>query len=624
MWPRALDLPWFPRRPGRRSRFIQEKRGIADRQPDISRPPDESHPDNLWQTLSDVGEGQLDDEETETRPLAAAETYPLINRNLLTPPTTMRGWRDTVGGAPFAAGGNALPLHARRMPDRHYLKEPAVPLNLTVKKQPVHTADEAYPVIIQNLFLSPAAKIGLPGTTPELHRDTPAAAPSPPPDVGKIRAGSGAEVIPSHGEPAGSVVAPGVSPSYQMQKADLRQTRAAGNEREGITQPHLTHLGQTLSRLLKPVIPRVISQHRPVEAPPITGEGISEGHAVARQKVRHIEASENQKDDSRVTAPRVALPFIARMPGIEMTAQPAVKSDKLSMLARLKQPATRVPGNLLRASPAPGGSPVSDASKIPGPSVIPEKAEHFNELASDTVLPEVLSGSEGSEEVSGEISRQLPRSGQVRRQKPRAGLSVDLAGDKANARYQTEGMAGMKQSSDMLHPVTLEYGSIGQGFFRRRGDKTLPVRTSEITLSHRQTTIVPSSQLFKAEAKAPLAPGKNYARQPALELPLAASLEPKATFRSPPGEELLTAMYTTIPELAASRYPDMPELALAPVGATPVASSRIARAEEGGTEGGEHGGESVTAPDIDAIAHDVYGILKRRLMAERERALGVY
>ena len=38
----------------------------------------------------------------------------------------------------------------------------------------------------------------------------------------------------------------------------------------------------------------------------------------------------------------------------------------------------------------------------------------------------------------------------------------------------------------------------------------------------------------------------------------------------------------------------------------------------------EQEGEEVTPQEIDVIASNVYGILKRRLMAERERALGVY
>jgi hypothetical protein len=120
-------------------------------------------------------------------------------------------------------------------------------------------------------------------------------------------------------------------------------------------------------------------------------------------------------------------------------------------------------------------------------------------------------------------------------------------------------------------------------------------------------------------------PGKKYIRQPALEMPLIAPIERETGSGGQPGEEPPANIHTILPEPTASGYPEMPEMALAQVSVTPATvSSRVDRAETTGPEGSEATDESVAAPDIDAIARDVYRILKRRLMAERERALGVF
>jgi hypothetical protein len=62
----------------------------------------------------------------------------------------------------------------------------------------------------------------------------------------------------------------------------------------------------------------------------------------------------------------------------------------------------------------------------------------------------------------------------------------------------------------------------------------------------------------------------------------------------------------------------MPELALAPVEQPAPAAATPPEAE---TKAREEAEEAAT-PDIDAIARDVYTILKRRLVREREQALG--
>lgn len=542
MWQRTLDLPWFLTRPRRSNRFTQTTRDIADRKLNRSLQPDELHPDTLLQTLSDAEEGQPGYEAAETYQLAADETYPLINSDLLSPPLAMRGLINTDSDFPFTANDTTLSLHTERLPDRHYLKESTEPPYFTAKKQPVLTADEAYPEIAKNMFLWRAVIVRAPDTTPERLHPTPASSSPAPPDteqaIDGLEAERGIEVI-----------SPDVYQSYQIRKADHRQTKVAEDRLgEDNWQPRHTSLGQRLSQVLMPITQRMTFQRRSMEVhPQVSGQGISEGHAFSIQNFYHPEASETQGDSSSVTAHQVTPPFVANMPQNGVSAQPNVQAaHSQRTLASLRQPS---------ASPAGSGSPIfGDASKRPGPSIIPRMAKHLSKLVSNTMLPEVLTYDEGSAVLPSGISRQLaPQRGQARRQKP------------------SEVYAPLSDKSE-------EYRFLyGQEY-------------------------VPSSL------------GNKYAHQPALELPVASSIEKNTRSSSPHSEELLISRDTTIPELA-----------LAPVGSRPVtASSHVAGAEARGTEGSEQEVEYVNAPDVDAVARDVYGILKRRLMAERERALGVY
>jgi len=149
---------------------------------------------------------------------------------------------------------------------------------------------------------------------------------------------------------------------------------------------------------------------------------------------------------------------------------------------------------------------------------------------------------------------------------------------------------------------------------------------------------LPSLQLFKSSASTPIsdrsetyglpwdqeyspsAPGYDYTRQPALDLPVASSIQPKAEPGTARSEELLTDIPYNTPEFAYSRSPNVPELALARVSRGSETTVFRAMEPEMRAEGTA---EEETAPDIDAIASDVYRILRRRLISERERTFGV-
>jgi len=140
---------------------------------------------------------------------------------------------------------------------------------------------------------------------------------------------------------------------------------------------------------------------------------------------------------------------------------------------------------------------------------------------------------------------------------------------------------------------------------------------------------LPGGRVNKSALSMTHAPDRKIVREPAPELPVISPRAPDARYSDGPGEELIANMYPSIPEMTVSRYPNVPDLALAPANgpastSSSTTSQRAAGTQASGTEEGEPESETGASPDIDAIARDVYRILKRRLMAERERALGVY
>jgi len=108
----------------------------------------------------------------------------------------------------------------------------------------------------------------------------------------------------------------------------------------------------------------------------------------------------------------------------------------------------------------------------------------------------------------------------------------------------------------------------------------------------------------------------HVAHWPVLGPPPVSIIEPGAGVKASRSEGVLSALFegTTYYERPA------PELALAPVGRKVETASPTIQMAETGVEETE---EETATPDIDALARDVYVILKRRLTRERERALGV-
>lgn len=260
-------------------------------------------------------------------------------------------------------------------------------------------------------------------------------------------------------------------------------------------------------------------------------------------------------------------------------------------------------------------------------------------MISNTLLPELLTYSESPAVLPDRVTHQwAPQVGQPRRQEP--------ADEQASAISQPEGMTDISQRSDTLYPISLEHGSIGRSSIKGRVSKPLlyraplsfagpPVPELPVPETTDHAMTLPYQQLFRAKAYAPLSdrgesyrfpenqeyvtssPGYKYTGQPVVDLPLVPTIQPEADLSQPSAEGLFTDIYSATP--AYSRNQNTPELALAPVRRAMETPSQPTVPEMGG----EGGSENVVEPDIDAIARDVYQVLKQRLARERERALGV-
>lgn len=147
------------------------------------------------------------------------------------------------------------------------------------------------------------------------------------------------------------------------------------------------------------------------------------------------------------------------------------------------------------------------------------------------------------------------------------------------------------------------------GVFKQAGDTSLPDN-------------IENYRFLPGQESLAFPPDYKYTRKEALDMPPLSLVQPKRDSSAASEEELISDMPNIMPEPVYSRKQGAPELLLAPISYTPAtASSQIARQEQPEPRGAETS-EGATTPDIGDIASDVYRILRRRLVRERERTLG--
>jgi hypothetical protein len=190
-------------------------------------------------------------------------------------------------------------------------------------------------------------------------------------------------------------------------------------------------------------------------------------------------------------------------------------------------------------------------------------------------------------------------------------------------------------SSDMLNLETGAGSDQGQGFAGGYAEKLLSyrhppsvnvsaIRPLSVTKNVTRTMTIPSQQSFAKPARLSMSDG--YAPSiPRFKYVHQTTPAQSATFPERPmedssiayGEELLRYPMDTIPQLTHSGNHNGLELALAPVGRAPetrtVAQANIPEPHT------EKGGEGKAAPDIRALAREIYPLIKRMIMIERDR-----
>ncbi len=580
VWQRTLDLPWFPGRLPRRKQPAPKTRGVFGRKQDIDMQPDEPYRD-VPQIDGDAGRVPTEHEIAETYPPAADSTYPLINAELLTPPPSVRKALQPRGDAPLTRGDTSLPRQSEKKPEKRYLKEAGKPLPLVAREETGQPpAGKVYPEITKDLPSPPDIGKRAPDTAIERPHDVRDSSSGIPPDSRQIMESaeveSGAEVLmPDAEESRGKDIRK--ERTDQIARAGTKPPRPVeGKSGERIQQSRRTYLSQKLSRVLKPITQRIPFIHPPLEiARPIAGE----------------RTTASQSSDAIDTG----APDRPTVPVVQAFHPPETVREAL----KLK------PGSVPPAPSVGKESPLSrDVIKMTGSSIKSGKSEYSAGREAEAIAPETLASPEDFETPSGLVSPPLvPKPGQARRQKPPFGSSVPFPVQRAGA-----------PAGDTADDIE------GMGDFG--------LVSPEFTDTRRNLL---GGRIYRSLISRSSSSGKEYARRQELDLPVVTPVGQGARTGGQPGEELLANMYSTVPELTASpeftvsRYASTPELALAPLGGPQaVISSQVAGVKTPIAEGIEPEKESTTAPDIDAIAHNVYKILKRRLMAERERALGVY
>jgi len=178
------------------------------------------------------------------------------------------------------------------------------------------------------------------------------------------------------------------------------------------------------------------------------------------------------------------------------------------------------------------------------------------------------------------------------------------------------------EAADVPSPVTMTRatpGSVSLSQGRQAGQTETRLTQRQpppsTSLYYQLSPVIESYDFLEKQGYEPFSPRYEEAHRLALELSPTSIVEPRTGSRSTVGGGSLRAAFEGTAYYGSQRTP---ELALAPVRPVEAVSSPPPRAEAKA----EEITEEATTPDIDAIAGDVYHILKRRLKTEKERAFG--
>jgi hypothetical protein len=584
VWQRMLDLPWFRQhRERRRSSTTTTGTAPEGKLTNTISLQSERYPNTLIQAIRDTEEERLDGE--------ADGTYSLPAHDIFSPPIIGRGRLTVVDGLPHAAPTETLPVQTKKTAATHPSNALTQRLRAIGESQPVYTMDEAYPAVIQNLFPSPAAGGERPPDTyyglPHHARATPVTLMTK--QIAVNLENQATDSLTSSLVSQSGIVMPGLAKPSDIQRSEPRLVKDAQERLAKVSrQPYYSYPDQSLPRHLTTVTQQTMLQRRPVEVLSQTiREDLGEGQSSPAGALYYPKAIDSERKSSGVTAKQAASPFIASMPG--------------------------------------------ESPKITGQSVIPVMADRLGGLLSNLPPTRRVTLGEGSKVLPHRVAPQR---------------AIDVSQTQTGAPLISRQEVEATHKPDVPNPFTEARVSVDQGFTEGYAEKPLYYKeTSSVSRSaiqplpfmesiSRKITL-PSQQLFKSAANVPpsyesenfrflgnreYAPSSlSYkdANQPALELPIAHPARPQADSSIARSEEVFRYTSFNIPELAHSRNNGVPQLALAPIGGATETNEppQVTTPELGGEEIGEQG----ATPDIRALAREIYPLIKRMIMVERER-----
>jgi hypothetical protein len=560
VWQRVLNLPWF--RQGR-----ERLRGFAE-------------------TIGDAADSQITGKismqnglqpNTPVTSEEATDTYPLSNSNFTLQPITISEPLNITHKPPHIAQTGTLPVLKKDAVDTPRLDGSTQGPGITSKVPSVYPVDEAYPPIIQNLFLQSADSEGLPVTSYGLPHDA-----------------QGPDNLTSPFSQS-LVSMPGSDKASDTPTTtEHRYTKTA---LEGLTKTYRPtyqiHADQSLLRPMAPITQRTLLQRKTVEVrPSTTVDNIGEGQVSPVRDFDHPKAIDREGEPVRLIARHAALPLIANIPE--------------GALNRVIQPS------------------------------VPETTNRHDEPVNP--LPD-------QKLALGEVTRVFPHSLASRQE---TGVSHNRTAAPFIGRQTQQVRTGtevIQQSEGMPYPVTEPRSSMDQVFDAYAEESPshqeapsiagLTIQPLSIVRSISRPVALPYPQLFKSTANVyPHDKSENYSlprnreyapisldhmdtQLPALELPIAYSSRPKADSSITRSEELFRYTSDNTPGFTHPGNSGTSQIAFTPIARAPEPSET---SQASATESGrEEVSEKEPSIDLKALAREIYPLLKRIIMVERER-----
>lgn len=367
-----------------------------------------------------------------------------------------------------------------------------------------------------------------------------------------------------------------------------------------------------------------------LEARPHTiGDSISERRASLTRSKYQPEETRPEAKSSSVTARQVATPFMASLPTVQSSGETTVRDGHTLPDLIISQRSVVLPSK-----------PLPDQRRSLSKRTMADEVSSGLERRTLHRMRDKSDGTVSSLLPDGEVSGSR-RSGAVPHT-PTRQLAV-AAGQEAMER------AVIRRSVSQREVLSLDTG-VGsgpdRGFAEGHTEKPLayrhpsPITGTAITplpvikRASRAMTM-PPRQLFRTAASVPISakredygfpqghedvpssPSYKYAGQPALTLPVISPARSKAGSSAARSEELFRYMSDGMPQISHSRNHNGLELALARVGRAPETNTEAQAAVP--ERRAEKGGKKEGAPDIRVLAREVYPLIKRMIMIERDR-----